>query len=219
MLTSCGTSKVVLTQGGWHFDTTHVRASNPQKDMFFKLSVDNKKPFPNFTSDTLDSHYFVDAKNWDTYKYKKYMADVIRAVPFKIDSLCFILANNIMEVKLGWQKKKWTPDIEAWKNIDNDKYIKMGKTFYSRPTTSYFPERGVYWRNLLKSNRKKRILAVDRMCLKGTNYAIIYILQTEKKHLGYCFFFDITEFGCIQHIASVLNNYNEITEQIVDAYR
>lgn len=217
VLFSCNAPKMIFSHEGWQLDTLRSRVSNSQKNMFMRFLENNDlRPFPTFTGDTMDLHFFVTDKNAQTYPFDKYMREKLKSVPLEIDTVCFILANQYVVVKLGGQRKKLEPDMENVKNMITGDYSRYVKTSYSMPNTNMLPSKGEYWRNYIKLKRQKCVLCVDRMVLKNVPYAIIYIVQTEGRDMPFCSKYDVTDFGSIQVLSDVLDYYNGLSDIILD---
>lgn len=75
---------------------------------------------------------------------------------------------------------------------------------------------GVYWRNYIKLKRQKCVLCVDRMVLKGVPYAIIYVMQSERRGLSLCYKFDVTQFSSLQSLSYSMDHFSKLSDIILD---
>ena len=76
-----------------------------------------------------------------------------------------------------------------------------------------------FWRNLIISPSKKRVLCVDRLMLKGNFYAIVYIIQADKRNYPFpaLYHWDVTQPEMLPRIGKTLEGFTDITRKIIIA--
>lgn len=60
------------------------------------------------------------------------------------------------------------------------------------------------------------MLCVDRMVLKGVPYAIIYVMQSERRGLSLCYKFDVTQFSSLQSLSYSMDHFSKLSDIILD---
>lgn len=133
---------------------------------------------PNYTGGyTLN---FINQSNFNN-RYAAY--DLIKAsinqLPFKDKRVEFVSADKFIILRLNNENQEWAPNYSL--NINGDCVGELADEWNSKRKLQI----GDFWRNLIISPSKKRVLCVDRLMLKGNFYAIVYIIQADKKKLPF----------------------------------
>ena len=138
-------------------------------------------------------------------KCAKYVADVVKRIPLKIDSINVIVADEFLILSPN-VVNAWEPD-----------YVRRADgavlTVQALPVESLVQPHDQLWRNLIINKKKRQIIVVDRLVSNGKHYAIVYILQSECKSSPFVrnTLYDITDPRNIQSIGTHLDALMEIS--------
>ena len=176
---------------------------------------------PNYTGGyTLN---FINQSNFNN-RYAAY--DLIKAsisqLPFKQASanyhlrtrrVEFVSADKFIILSFNNEKQEWAPNYSL--NIKGDCVVELADEWNSKRKLQI----GDFWRNLIISPSKKRVLCVDRLMLKGNFYAIVYIIQADKKNYPSLLYIIgmVTQPEMLPRIGKTLEGFTDITRRIIIA--
>lgn len=154
----------------------------------------------NASNGEYDLNFILNRENFDNYSpdYTQYLKDIIKTIPLKIDSIELILADQYLVLSIS-EANNLIPD-----------YIRRADgaivTVQACPVVDKVQPDDELWRNLLFDNKKCQLLVVDRIIKKGHHYAIVYVLQGEKKGIPNMtpFHFDILDKRNMQSVGTHL---------------
>ena len=131
----------------------------------------------NSSNGDYDLNFVVNKEGFDGYSlaYARYLKDIIKSLPLKIDSIEVILADQYLVLSTS-AADNLMPDYI--RRADGAKFLVQ-----ANPIASTVQPDDELWRNLLFDNKKGQILVVDRIIRNGHHYAIVYVLQSEKKDI------------------------------------
>ena len=167
---------------------------------------------PNYTGGyTLN---FINQSNFNN-RYAAY--DLIKAsinqLPFKDKRVEFVSADKFIILRLNNENQEWAPNYSL--NINGDCVVELADEWNSKRKLQI----GDFWRNLIISPSKKRVLCVDRLMLKGNFYAIVYIMQADKRNYPFpaLYHWDVTQPELLPCIGITLEGFTDITRKIIVA--
>ncbi|MBR5101637.1 MAG: hypothetical protein IK092_00755 [Muribaculaceae bacterium] len=173
---------------------------SPMADMRIDFAGGNRFPLANLSDGDYDLHFITTQADFDNYNTEcaKYIKDVVKSIPFTIDSIQLIFADQYL-VMSSSMFNQCKPDYVrradgSWMVVE------------ANPVKSDVQPHNELWRNLIFSNSKHRIVVVDRIIKNGKHYAIAYVLQSEKKGVPCAtgFQYDILNRQNIQSIGTYL---------------
>ncbi|MBO4721673.1 MAG: hypothetical protein J5629_01940 [Muribaculaceae bacterium] len=132
-------------------------------------------------------------------KLANYLADVIKQIPLKIDSIEMIFADQFLILTTSGSDT-WEPDYVR-------RADKAVLTIQGYPIESLVQPEDELWRNLIINKSKRQIIVVDRLIKNDRHYAIVYVLQSESKSSPFSanYQYDITNPRNIQSIGTNLD--------------
>ncbi len=154
----------------------------------------------NASNGDYDLHFITSKEGFNAYdpKCAKYLADVVKQIPLKIDSIEVILADQYLILSTN-ANSAWEPD-----------YVRRADgailTVQANPVQSLVQPQDELWRNLIINKSKHQIIVVDRLIKNNRHYAIAYVLQSESKSspLSRNIQYDITSARNIQSTGTML---------------
>lgn len=157
---------------------------------------------------------FINQSNFNN-EYAAY--DLIRGsisqLPFKEKTVEFVSADKFVVLRLDNEHHEWVPNYSL--NVKGDRVVELADEWNSNRKL----QPGSFWRNLIISPSKKRVLCVDRLVLKGNPYAVMYVMQADKK--GYPFptlyHWNITQPEMLPNISVTLEGFADMTRKIIEA--
>ena len=133
-----------------------------------------------------------------------YMKDVLASIPLTIECINVMVADQYMILTTG--RDNWKPDIvrRADAAVLNTQ---------ANPLQSLVQPAGEIWRNLIFNDRRKQIVVVDRLVKGDKHYAIVYVIQSEKKGLPFAITtsYDIFDRHNVQSLGDYLNHLLNIS--------
>lgn len=167
---------------------------------------------PNYTSGY--ELNFINQSNFNN-QYAAYdlIKSSINQLPFKDKRVEFVSADKFIVLRLDNENHEWMPNYSL--NIKGDCVVESADEWNSYRKL----QSDDFWRNLIISPSKKRVLCVDRVMLKGNFYAIVYVMQADKK--GYPFstlyHWDVTQPEMLPNIWITLEGFADMTKKIIVA--
>lgn len=142
-----------------------------------KVDFGGKSTFPiaNASNGSYDLNFIVDKDGFDRYNPAcvSYIKDVLNKIPLTINTVDVILADQYMILTFSGGER-WIPDYV--RDADGTVFVTE-----ANPISSGVQPSDELWRNLLFDAKKRQIVVVDRLIKGGKRYAIVYVLQSEKK--------------------------------------
>ncbi len=207
-LASCGSYHVPPfgTSGNWNLVDNMVINSD--------MAVDfgGNGILANAGNGEYDLHFITSQDGFNAYdpKCAKYITDVLKQIPLKIDSVEVILADQYLILSTN-ATSAWEPD-----------YVRRADgailTVQANPVQSLRQPHDELWRNLIINKSKHQIIVVDRLIRNNRHYAIVYVLQSESKSspLVRNIQFDITGERNIQSTGTMLES---LMDKSIDAWQ
>ena len=154
----------------------------------------------NASNGDYELNFVVSQADFDRYDaaWAKYLTDVLRAIPLRIDSIDLILADQYAVLS--------TNAINAWR----PDYVRRADGAWlvaqANPTASSVQPHDELWRILVFDSKKHQIVVVDRMVKRGHHYAIVYVMQSERKGIRHRtrFHYDILDRRNVQAVGTHL---------------
>lgn len=135
----------------------------------------------------------------------------INQLPFKDKRVEFVYADKLIVLRLDNENNEWTPNYSL--NLKGECFVESAAEWKSNRKL----QGDGFWRNLIIAPSKKRVLCVDRVILKGNFYAMVYVIQAEKR--GYPFptlyHWDVTQPELLPNIWTTLEGFAEMTKKII----
>lgn len=154
-----------------------------------------------------DLNFVTSQQKFNTYdaKCSKYLADVVRQIPLEIDSVDVILADQFLILTTN-AAEGWEPDYV--RQADGMVY-----TVQANPMRSLIQPHDELWRNLIVNKRRHQIIVVDRLIKNQKHYALVYVLQSERKGspTTRCVQYDITNPRNIQSVGTLIDGMMAIS--------
>lgn len=169
---------------------------------------------PNYTGG-----YKLNFINQSNYNHQYAAYDLIKAsinqLPFKNKRVEFVFADKFMVLRLDKDNHEWAPNYSL--NIKGDYVVELPGEWNSNRKL----QNEDFWRNLIISPSKKRVLCVDRVMLKGNYYAIVYIIQSDKKSYPFpaLYHWDATQPELLPNTWITLEGFADMTRKIIVANR
>lgn len=193
----------------WHLQGNEVM--NRANGMKIDFGGGNTFPLSNMSDGDYDLHFVCGESDFKSYPpvCSRYIIDVMRNIPLKTDSVELILADRFMVLSLN-ADNRWRPD---YTRLPDGSWLAVE----ANPVTSVIQPHDELWRNVVFSNGKKRIVVVDRMVYGGHHYAIVYVMQSEKKGLPFAnvIHYDVTNRQNIQMVGSYMDWLLGISEKAI----
>lgn len=132
-------------------------------------------------------------------KLAKYLADVVKQIPLKVDSIDVIFADEFLILTTSGVNR-WEPDY-----VRRSDGVVM--TVQANPVKNLVQPADELWRNLIINKSKRQILVVDRLVKNNRHYAIVYVLQSESKSSPFStsYQYDITNTRNMQTVGTQLD--------------
>ncbi len=193
---------------------------NIQENPFEVINSKTNVKYP-LREDLLSPNYtggyklnFINQSNFNN-QYAAY--DLIRTsinqLPFKDKRVEFVCSDKFIVIRLDNEVHEWAPNYSL--NIKGECIVELADEWNSNRKL----QSDGFWRNLIISPSKKRVLCVDRVMLKDNFYAIVYVVQADKK--GYSFptlyHWDVTQPEMLPNIWITLEGFADITKKIIEA--
>ena len=208
-LTGCASSHLEFTDSSNLTINKHpLQISNENTMAEFPMNEDYLSP--NYTGG-YDLNFITKANFNKQYAAYHLIKDCINDIPLKGKQINFILADKVIVCSLDKEYRNWKPnytfDSKGVVCIEIEDEWKTDQTL----------QPGKCWRNLIILGTKKRILCVDRVKLKGRYYAIVYVMQAEKKEYSFAtlYHWNITQPELLPNTASSLAVFADITKKII----
>ena len=213
VMVSCGTHKMppFATSGAWQLEGNEV--VNTLSDMRIDFGGGNRFPLTNASNGDYDLHFITSDADFASYDPAcvKNVKDVMKAIPFKVDSVELILADQFMVLSTS-MFNQCVPDYArradgAWLVVE------------ANPVTSEVQPHDELWRNLVFNNGKRRITVIDRIIKNGHHYAIVYVMQSEKKGVSCAtaFKYDILNRQNVEAVGTYLEYLLHISEAALES--
>lgn len=157
---------------------------------------------------------FINQSNFNSlYAAYDLIRTSIHQLPFKDKRVEFVYADKLIVLRLNNEDKAWAPNYSM--NIKGECFVESAAEWSSHRRL----QRDDYWRNLIISPSKQRVLCVDRLTLKGNFYAIVYIVQAEKKAYPFptLYHWDVTQPELPPNLWVTLLGFADITKNIIKA--
>lgn len=201
-LASCSTYDLppFASEGRWELQGNAV--VNRTDNMMIDFGGGNVFPMSNASDASYDLHFVVNREQFNSYDpaVAEYLKDVLKAIPLRIDSVELILADQYMVLSTSLFNY-WKPDYI--RRADGSQHV-----VEANPVTSEIQPHDELWRNLLFDSKKRQIVVVDRLIKNGKHYAIVYIMQSEKKGIPFAtpFHYNILDRHNIQPVGGHLEH-------------
>lgn len=161
----------------------------------------------NASNGEYDVHFITNQSDWNRYDpiCAKYMKGVLKSIPLKIDSIEVILADQYMILTTD-VNNRWKPDMV--RRADGVKVAAQ-----ANPVESLVQPHDELWRNIVFNDKMQQVIVVDRLIKNGRHYAIVYVLQSEKKGLPWAitFQYDVLDRHNAQFTGSYLDRLLDIS--------
>lgn len=195
-LASCGSYRMPPfgTSGKWELVDNMVISSD------MAVNFGGNDILANASNGEYDLHFITSQEGFNAYdpKCARYLADVVKHIPMKIDSTQVILADQYLILSTN-ATRAWEPD-----------YVRRADgailTVEANPVENLVQPQDELWRNLIVNKPKHQIIVVDRIIKNNKHYAIVYVLQSESKSspLSRNIQYDITSARNIQSTGTML---------------
>ncbi|MBO4870440.1 MAG: hypothetical protein J5565_00460 [Muribaculaceae bacterium] len=166
---------------------------------------ESTSPLANASNGEYDLNFITSKALFNAYdpSCAKLMTDVVKRIPLKIDSIDVMLADQFLILSTS-VTSKWKPD-----------YIRRGDgAFYvtqANPIETLVQPHDEIWRNLIFNKKEHQIIVVDRLVQRGKHYAIVYVMQSERKNTAICYQYDITDPQNVQAVGTQLESLLSIS--------
>lgn len=203
---SSGTVPPFASSSQWSLDGNVV--SSVRRGMTINFGGTNPFPMTNLSNGEYALNYIVNDAQFQAYdsNCKKYIASAIHKLPFNVDSLELVLADQYV-VFVSAASTKWMPDYVRQAD-GSELVVEAQPRRYAKQ-----PEDEI-WRNVITDNKQHRILVVDRIVKNGTPLGIMYIIQGANKKLPFSntFHYDVTSPRNIQPVGEHMRFLLDITQ-------
>ena len=135
----------------------------------------------------------------------QYMADVVKQIPLRIDSIELILADQYL-ILVTSPINRWLPDFVH--RADGSQMV-----VEANPVDSDIQPHDELWRNFIFNDKKHQMIVVDRFVKHGKHFAIVYVLQSGTKDipLNHTFNFNVLNRHNIQFMGTYLEALLQIS--------
>lgn len=210
ILMSCSSQRFAFSDSSqWYYNKKIATVENKVDGTHYQFFQAGMEPV-NITEQTYVPN-FITGNNFNK-KYKGYrlLHDCLSDIPVKIETVDFILADRYVLATLSSEEKQWVSDY----TIDLNKGSLMLMENNDKNNTSY----GDFMkRNIIRNDRDKRVVCVDRFMLGGKPKALIYYCQSELKKYPFAPLnhWTTTRFENLQVLAEILDFYKSLSENII----
>lgn len=203
---SSGTVPPFASSSQWSLDGNVV--SSVRRGMTINFGGTNPFPMTNLSNGEYALNFIVNDAQFQAYdsNCKKYIASAIDKLPFNVDSLELVLADQYV-VFVPVASTKWMPDFV--RQADGSELV-----VEAQPRRYAKQPEDEMWRNVITDNKQHRILVVDRIVKNGTPLGIMYIIQGDNKKLPFSntFHYDVTSPRNIQPVGEHMRFLLDITK-------
>ena len=210
-LAGCGKWQMPPFSTGNHWQLNGNKVVNDRYDMAVNFGGNSVMPIANAGNGDYDLNFVVSQAEYDQYdpRYAHYMRDVLKSLPPCFDSVEVMLADQYMILKTS-VAARWQPNLI--RRADGAQLVVI------HPLESLVQPHDQVWRNLVFNDGMRQIVVVDRLVKNGQHYAIVYVLQGEKKGLPMSgtFQYDIFDRHNIQSLGTHLDALFNISIQAAD---
>ena len=207
VLASC--SKQVMPPFGMHSDWT--LQGNAVSSIANGLAVDfgskSSSAITNAGNGSFELNLIQSRDDYNRYDpaLARYMADVVKQIPLRIDSIELILADQYLILATN-PINRWLPDYI--RRTDGSQMV-----VEANPVDSDIQPHDELWRNFIFNNKKHQLTVVDRFVKHGKHFAIVYVVQSAKKGipLKHTFNFNVCNRQNIQFVGTYLEALLQIS--------
>lgn len=215
VLISCNTMCDLSTETRWSLDTDNGQITDRLTHIQWHFT-DNPAAEQN-ASDFSYGARFVTADNYEAYNGRKFVESLVRDLPFRPDSLCWVYADGIMLFENN-NSINLHPDyaIQA-----NSVVMNMQGEYFHADTLQ---PADIVWRNLIIPRGHHRLICVDRFRVGSHNFSLVYVAQSncsssQRKHWGLndwnLLTWDVADPRNMQISASFLDHWSELSAKIL----
>lgn len=188
-LTGCSSYQLPPFAGDGKWFLRDYSAVNVVDSMKIDFSGKNRTIIANASNGDYDLNFIVSKQEFDSYNpaWTKYLKDIVKSIPLKVNAVEFIMADQFLALSID-KISNLAPDYV--RRADGAWFVAQANLIEN--TVQPADE---IWRNLLFDKGKRQILVVDRIIRNGKNYAIVYVMQSEKKGIPFAtpFHYDILD--------------------------
>lgn len=173
-LSSCSAVRGLSTGDRWQYDAPTGRITDNLSQVYWHFT-DQPKIEQN-TSDGSYGAHFVAANGLSGYKGKRFVESVLRDLPFRPDSLCFVYRDDVLLIET-LKPVKLQPDYAIY--ADSVTINLHGEVYRAEPQQ----RADIVWRNILVSGRHHRLICLDRFRIGNRYFGVVYVLQSRCRQL------------------------------------
>lgn len=215
LLIGCNTMRGVSSASRWSYDPSNGQIIDQQAHIQWHFTDD-----PSTEQNASDFSYgarLVTAENYETYLGKKYVESIVRDLPFRPDSLCWVYADGILLFETS-NPINLPPDYAI--QADSVVINLHGEVF--RADAQQHAD--IVWRNLIIPRGHHRLLCVDRFRIGNRYFALVYVAQSEcsslqRKRCGLdnwsLLSWDVSDFHNMHTTAGLLDHWSELSAEIL----
>ncbi|MBO4813725.1 MAG: hypothetical protein J5523_02065 [Muribaculaceae bacterium] len=208
-LTLASCAKQVMPTFGTHSDWTlqDNTISSMANGMTVNFGGNSTTALTNASNGSFDLNLIKSRDEFNHYDpaLAQYIADVVKQIPLRIDSIEVILADQYLILATN-PINRWLPDFVH--RADGSQMV-----VEANPVDSDIQPHDELWRNFIFNDKKHQMTVVDRFVKHGKHFAIVYVLQSAKKGIPLChtFNFNVSNRQNIQFVGTYLEALMQIT--------
>ena len=209
LLSGCNSVNVHFArQNHWTLNREKVEVTDSINKLAFIFKLKGDKKVTNISNNSDSLNFIASYKDFKYYKCNKYIKDVLKVVPTKIDSIYYVLGDRFIVFAGNGNNEKWKPDV----------IVNHQGGFYGTEEMriNAQDEENELWRNVIACHKDRRLICVDRFYIRNRYIGIIYIIQADRKkspYWGTCHW-NVNNPSYIELVAMILSHYKQVSINI-----
>ncbi len=176
LLTSCAGVHGLSSGGRWQYAPETGRITDNLSHIYWHFT-DQPKMEQNMSDGSYGAH-FISADNLSNYKGRRFAESVLRDLPFRPDSLCFVYRDEVLLIETN-RPVNLQPDYAIY--ADSVTINLHGDVYQAEP----LQRADIVWRNIIVNPQHHRLLCLDRFRIGNRYYGVVYVLQSRCRQLKY----------------------------------
>ena len=174
VLSSCAGVRGLSSGDRWQYDAPTGRITDNLSQVYWHFT-DEPKMEQNMSDGSYGAR-FVAADSLGNYKGKRFAESVLRDLPFRPDSLCFVYRDEVLLIETN-RPIDLRPDYAIY--ADSVTINLHGDVYRAEPQQ----RADIVWRNIIVNPRHHRLLCLDRFRIGNRYFGVVYVLQSRCRQL------------------------------------